>query len=316
MKKLFSILMIAIGSFLEVYFYVWRFNQEGISIPLSIIIGAGLTLLFTLAIYQRSEKWAMWIIIPVAIYSVSATSAGQYFYFNKNQNEKAAVSVRENYFLEEAEDIKAQIARIDKQVEGIIQTIDGSTEELRDRAVWRTALADAEKRQKELEARREVLSSRLSKIHEELKTHDQVTIKDENIYSFYGEITGGNPGIFQIILQTLLSTFIAVMSPIGIITYSGGKPPAKNKLKKKYDLEKVSDFIHTHWVGIRSGQTDEILTLGSYRRFMHNKGLEVNEDEYLKTISDLKKIGAISKDGTILEKDEKKAINMLMSVDN
>lgn len=36
-RRIAAIVLIIVGSFLEIYFYVWRFSQDGLAIWLSII---------------------------------------------------------------------------------------------------------------------------------------------------------------------------------------------------------------------------------------------------------------------------------------
>jgi hypothetical protein len=78
-KKLFCILMIGLGSFLEIHYYKFRFENDGIETWLAIIIGIALTLFLCLAIFERKKKLMKLLIISLVIYSVLATSAGQSF---------------------------------------------------------------------------------------------------------------------------------------------------------------------------------------------------------------------------------------------
>lgn len=312
MKKWFAIGMIAIGSFLEILYYRWRFVNDGIESWLSITIGIALTLLLVLAIFQRKYKWAWMIIIPVSLYSVFATSAGQAFSLGEILQVESGKQVRSEYVIDEIVDIESQITWIDTETERISASIDATVNSLEDRGYWRTTLADAESRQRELRDDRRELSKQLSELRGQATQHEDVEERSRNIYEFYGNMFGWDKKFLQFALQTILSVFIAVMAPIGIIVLQKPKRrrPSKSAKKQKQPVlpkDTITRWIRINWIGIRSGKSKKILPRKTYKSFVEDRGESFNRQEYNRILNIAKKKNIVADDGRIIEKNEDKA---------
>jgi hypothetical protein len=321
-RRIFSIALIVAGSFLEIYYYAYRFTSDGIQIWLAVTIGVALTLLLSLAVFQRKQKWAIWIIIPVALYSIFATSAGQAFSLGEVLRAEATIEARSRYVLDEIADAEKQIAWIDSEIERLSREIDATTNSLEERYEWKNTLAKAEARQDELSQQRRELAMRLTELRGSAQEHESVEKRSRNIYIFYGDMLNWSEEWLQFFLQTILSAFIAVMAPIGIMTY-----PKSIEEKAIDDSEPISEpverlprndvekWIRINWIGIRTGRSKKILGQNTYVEFLNNRGEKFNQAHYDKLLETAKRARVIADDRRIIEKDEKNALKMMISVD-
>jgi len=314
MRGFFAWGIIIIGSFLEIWYYRFRFVNDGISSWLAITIGIALTLLLALAVFQRQYWWAWAIIIPVSLYSVFATSAGQAFSLGEILREDSTKQVQSEYTMDEIDDIRSQIDWIDSEIKRISESIDTTVDSLEDRGMWRTTLADAEKRQRELREERKQLTAELSELHKEARQHESVEKRSRNIYEFYGNMFHWDKEWLQFILQTILSTFIAVMAPLGIIVLQSTgikKPTVKKPSTDKITSDKIGRWIQISWIGIRSGKSKKILPKQTYESFLKDRGKIFDRQEYETIYNAAVKSGAIAEDGRIIEKNETEAKKLI-----
>jgi hypothetical protein len=196
--------MILIGSFLEIYYYTYRFTADGIPWWLGIIIGAGLNLLLMLLVYWK--KNSLMIIFLIA-YSVISTSAGQTFSIIEKQKIEAEAKADP-----EKKRIEKEIELLQEERSGLSDQINGTIKTLEDRYEWQNTLGKAEKR--------------ITEIEEQIKTYNKAvedltkgeTIKENNIYTFYENLMQGIIGkdFLKFVFHTVLSVFIALMAPTGI----------------------------------------------------------------------------------------------------
>jgi Skp family chaperone for outer membrane proteins len=314
MTYIFPVLMIVLGSFLEIWYYQFRFSGDGIQPWLSVIIGVALTLLLSLAVYKRRERWAWFIIIPVALYSIMATSAGQAFSLNEILSQDTRVVVQQEYIDDEIEDIRDRIAWIDDELKRLRSQIDATVETLEDRAMWRTTLAAAEDREIRLTEERKELQAKLSGYRQESTRHEDVVERSRNIYQFYADLFGWSEEWLQFFLQTVLSTFVAAMSPIGIMTLPK-KKKRRTYSKQGVTNEQVERWVRINWIGIRTGKSNKILPHDTYRTFLQERGKPYSKTVYEDIFSRAVKSGIIQRTGEIAERDEKKAVSIMKGVD-
>jgi len=316
----FSISMIILGSFLEIYYYAFRFHSDGITLWLSIIIGIALTLMLALAVYKRRHTWAWFIIVPVAAYSIMATSAGQAFSLGEVLRTESQAAVEQEYIADEIDDVTSRISWIDSEISRLQEQIDGTVDTLQDRAVWRTTLAVAEERQDELRDERLEHARRLTELRSQRTVHESVRRRGRNIYEFYGELLSMSEDWLQFILQTTLSAFIAAMAPIGILTL-----PQQGKKRRRHKKpatttgvrqEDVERWVRVNWIGKRTGKSQKILPVKTFNQFMHDRGVSFTQQTYNQIHGKALLSGVIRNDGAILEDDEKIAVHRILSVDN
>ena len=301
MKRLmFPVSMITLGSFLEIWYYYWRFSNDGIQTWLAVSIGAALTLLLALAVIQRRNKWAWFIIVPLAIYSIMATSAGQAFSLGIVLDAEADVQVEEANRQDEIVALQANIDILQSEYQEIREQINATVTSLADRGYWRTTLAAAEARQAELRTLISENQAALSALRSEAVTHAAVEEHSTNIYEFYNKLFGLDPVWLQFILQTILSAFIAVMVPIGILTLPKREPPAKpQKVGRPVGRDRsqweaaVSSWVNTNWIGVRTKKTNRILQRETFDKFCKDRGIEFTDYRYRTIKSAAERAGVV-----------------------
>ena len=108
-KKFYPIILVILGSFLEIYYYYFRFSVDGVNIIVSIIIAVALTVLLTLVSIYYSRKIAWFLLIPLAIYSIITTSSGQSFSLGIVRDENTAELAQELNRNDEINEFKMEI---------------------------------------------------------------------------------------------------------------------------------------------------------------------------------------------------------------
>lgn len=284
-KKIQAWTLIALGSFLEIYYYQARFTADGIILPLAVIIAVALTVFLELSVIGRRY----WIAMPLIAYSIIATSAGQAFdlglqtrYHRASDQEQAALASRIDW--------------LDEQIDTIQEQIEATVSSLQDRAVWRTTLARAEELQAEYRTERTELSGRLYEL-----TRD----RGVNVYEFYAGLTGWSAEVIQTILQFALSVFIAMMAPFGIVMLPGG--PARERV----DIGPYIDrWVQTNWIGVRTGKSASILKRDTMQDYLATRGGAI-PDPVCDRLEKLCQEKKILDNKRIIIHNETEAINLL-----
>ena len=283
----FPVSMITLGSFLEIWYYYWRFNNDGIATWLAVSIGASLTLLLALAVVWRRKGWAWLIIVPLAIYSIMATSAGQAFSLGIVLEAESRVEVAEAVRQDEITEARSRIELLQSEYQDVREQINVTVGSLADRGYWRTTLAVAEARQAELRQLITENQERLSALRQDTVTHEAVGEKSTNIYEFYHDLFGLDPAWLQFILQTILSAFIAVMVPIGILTLPRRESPPKVAKagrpigRKKAEWEgPVNQWVSANWIGVRTQKSNRILQRETFEEFCSQRDIEFTDYRY------------------------------------
>ncbi len=304
MKRfVFPVSMITLGSFLEIWYYYWRFNNDGIAAWLAVTIGTSLTLLLALAVVWRRHGWAWLIIVPLAIYSIVATSAGQAFSLGIVLEAESRVEVAEAVRQDEIAEVESRIELLQSEYQDIREQINVTVGSLADRGYWRTTLAVAEARQAEL---RELITEnqdRLSALRREAVTHETVGEKSTNIYEFYRDLFGLDPGWLQFILQTVLSAFTAVMAPIGILTlpqrgqpvakpHKAGRPTGRNKTQWEGP---VNQWVSANWIGVRTQKSNRILQRETFEEFCSQRDIVFTDYRYRVIKAAAERCGVVDK---------------------
>ena len=239
MKKALAVLLLVLGSFLEVYYYYFRFTQDGTPWQIAVIIGVALNFLL---IGVTVNRW--WILfIPLLLFSVLSTSSGQTFALIQKQ-----VDQTKGIYAPEIEALRKDSQRAGEELEEINKQILGTVSTLEDRYEWKNTLAAAEQRKRDLETR--LIENR----RREAEIGNQVVSGDrETVYTFYARIGNGmeRADWLKFLLHTALSVFIALMAPTGLAMtglregYTGEEPEAV-----KMD---VDTWVRFMWRGMRKG---------------------------------------------------------------
>jgi len=222
-SKAFSVAMISIGSFLEIWFYYARFKQDGIPVWLCWIIATGLNLLLNLFVYNfRKTRWLIILIIALGSYSVFSTSAGQTFMLLSLETNEAT-DLKINVLNKNVDILNEAIDRLNAESVSINATL-GTIQDIEHEANYRTTVRGARDRLSEIDHERSELLAKLIDLTTGQETVIRESIKATSIYDFYGSmVEWNNTNWLKFIFHTVLSIFIAIMAPTGILTWESKK---------------------------------------------------------------------------------------------
>jgi hypothetical protein len=328
-KFWFSVVLIALGSFLEVYYYAFRFMQDGIEIWLGVTIGIALTVLLQLTVIIREIKYIKILTFALIAYSVLCTSAGQTFSLQQETVQQAQEQVREINRNEEKADIEKRIADIDSRLIDIRNQKNQTVRTLEDRFEWKNTLAKIEQIEADLNAERGSLATRLSELREQITSNVQIQVETSNIYIFYEQLTGIPKDWLKFILHTILSLFIAIMAPTGIIGITSGEnkkeqqaeePKEELTLVKKQPYSwgaSVSKWIEINWQSLKTdlfadqGEPNKILSPGVFKKIIASKNERFPINKYFIILNAAEKAKVIEK-GVIQVRDQVQAYAMIL----
>jgi hypothetical protein len=258
------------------------------------------------------------------IFSVMATSAGQSFSLGIKIEEARQITQVQGYHEQEIEDLINRRDVIDKELSDINAQINRTVRSLQDRANWRTALATAEKRKVELTNERTDIADKLKELYSQntILTSDISAIV--NIYDFYSKIFGWKPENLQLILHTILSVFIALMAPVGLITYPqktkqrtiirhkkrGGPKDSVKKTPEEKWKPWIERWVKYNWIGVKNGSR-EILSRIEFDKFAEAQGFPFSDAKYRRIYNAGNKKKIIDKT-LILCYDEKEATEKIL----
>lgn len=312
--NIFALLLIGLGSFLEIYYYIVRFQNDGIDFWLCLCIGVALTIALNLLVYGRDKKYFKIGIAIMIVYSVLATSAGQNFSFQNLNNETVSEEIQSLYISDDIEDVKNQIANIDERIYKIQSDIDQTVNSLSDRAYWGRSLPVAEKAIKDLKIERQNLRDYLREITPMAKSYNKIKTTKQNLYQFYNELIPIPVKLLQFLFQTILSMFIAAMAPMGIIMFVLKPKTRRRKKKIIISNDMIKKWINISWTGIRTGKTNKILSKDVFLKFCLEKNDTFGASLYSKLFKLAIKSGVIDKSGVVIESDTERASRRM--VDN
>ena len=138
-QKTISILLIACGSFLEIWYYFARFHAEGTSATISIIQGIALTSLLIGLFILRGKQLVWFLIIPLAAYSIFNTAAGQ----RQSLTMKSESQVL-NINTQKIEDLENSINRKTKRYNDIQTMVNNTVTDLETMWEWKNSTAKYE----------------------------------------------------------------------------------------------------------------------------------------------------------------------------
>ena len=280
MIRLSAAILIILGSFTEIYFYVYRYTAEGSPLWLSIIIGAALTIfLAVLTMMLKASRWYLLPALALGAYSVMMTAFGQRAALGIIIEEQSEHTAQQAITVDAITDYRVNIQRLNREEAQLLSSTEGLT--LRDRANFRTyGIAPIEERKAAIAEERRYWQALIDAERSELTTHETVERTELNVYAFYASVIGGRQESIQIFLQVVLSVFIALMAPAGIIMLLGSrpkpKPRAKAKPKKMPDPEyarQVKQWAFISWVGIRAGRHARLMDIDPVKRAAKSKDI-------------------------------------------
>ena len=161
------------------------------------------------------------------------------------------------------------------------------------------------------EHQRDTLNDEIKEIRNKLIVlkNPVVQIKEDknNIYWFYNSLLGASVKWSQFILQTILSAFIAIMAPLGIILIMNNVPKEKILITK----QSISDWVKFSFYLSSKGESEKIIPQNSFIEFKNRRGIIYDVKEYLAIKRLGMKSGVIDSADNILIKDEQTAVETM-----
>lgn len=263
-RKLFALLMIVFGALLEIYFYVFRFTQDGISVYVALVISVALNLLMALAVYGAQEH-RLWItvVIIVGAYSVFSTSAGQTFSLLNRDNSVGVTELTRANVVTQTNNAH-DIALLDKEAESITTQLGSIQADIATVAKYRTTIKQLNDRLTAIGEQKRVLNTQANRARNEEIVANKQAIIATNIYEFYATMaTWNNTERLKFIFHTILSLFIAIMTPLGILVWPKERSPkvadsiiahlATKEREQSIAKEAINAFVYYTWYNARRG---------------------------------------------------------------
>lgn len=247
------VLLIIFGWILEIYYYWWRYTSDGIDSWISLISGIALTLFLSILtkFWKVNPGFFVTIGAVLIVYSVFCTSAGQSYSLQLIQQENEQELAKQEDSRREADRIDNTIKSLQERYDLIESQKNEFITTFDDRYNWKNTLQTAEDSQ--IAIQNEILSYRSQK--EELI--DSVAVRPPDIYTYYSKLFKIDNQWLQFALQTLLSLFIAVMAPVGILIW-----PIKTKQRRTYTKKKqtwkdfIDPWVEINWTAVRAGRVN------------------------------------------------------------
>lgn len=306
-QKIISIILIALGSFLEIFYYFNRFSGDGINPSIAIIQGVALTALL-MGIFIMRGKWYVWaLIILLAGYSIFNTAAGQRQSLT-TKAENTVIQIND----QKITDLQNSISRKRNRYSQVEELLNNSISDFEEMWEWRNTTARYEE---ELD----LLDSEIADIEREVITLRNPEIEDSDIgklYNFYSELVGLSAEWLQFWLQIAFSTFIAMMAPAGILLWPKPKEVVKKIVSTKKDehwTPYVKKWVNINWIPIRNKQGDKLLSKDSFINFLMGKNFDFGTRRYDRVLK-AARIAKVVDSNTIIIKDEAEAIAAIIKI--
>ncbi len=242
-------------------------------------------------------------------FSIFTTSAGQAFSFATVQSVNTGETVKQMNAQDRLDEIKIELNDIRVDNENYKTQINNTVTSLEDRYEWKRTTASVEKIINNNNTKIEALKTERSILRASQTIRADVEKPELNIYAFYNGLFHIDKTWLQFFLQTLLSAFIAITAPFGVILIQhkiAVVEPAKRQINwKPY----VDLFVERNWVMVWSKQENPRMLKWeswakaysdmSQRKFIHIKRIA-------------KENGCIDKNGMIKELNQERAKSKIL----
>ncbi len=308
-KKIVGYSLLILGSFLEIFYYYHRYTSDGTNWIVSLIIGITLTVLLLGLTILREYNTIKILIIVLISFSIFTTSAGQAFSFATVQSINAGETVKQMNAQDRLDEIKIELDEFYLEKKNNQAVVNETVKSLKDAAVWRTAKGKMDARNDNLDIKIEALKTERSTLRASQTIRADVEKPELNIYAFYNGLFHIDKTWLQFFLQTLLSAFIAITAPFGVILIQH-KPAVVEPAKRQINWKPYVDlFVERNWVMVWSKQENPRMLKWeswakaysdmSQRKFIHIKRIA-------------KENGCIDKNGMIKELNQERAKSKIL----
>ena len=268
-QKVISILLIGLGSFLEVWYYFARFFSENDLFWISIIQGIALTSLLMGLFILRNRRLVWLLIIPLAAYSIFNTAAGQrQSLVMKSETQVIGINNQK------IEDLENSIDRKMNRYDDIQKMVNNTVTDLETRWEWVNSTTKYEEEMNKIDSEVEAMRKSIAI----LRTPKLENSEIGQLYQFYSRLIGISAEWLQFWLQVVFSFFIAIMAPTGIVLYPA---PQKRKRTRIIDWKSyIEKWVQYNWIGKRTGKSDHILSKKVFMEYARSRDDRFNDIIY------------------------------------
>ena len=301
-RRIFCILLITFGAALDTYFYVFRFTADGTALVVAIMAALALELLLAFAVWNaRNNKLFTGVAIAITLYAVVQTSAGQTFSLLSRDAVAGDTSAASQAVADEE---KKNLARIDDEYKTITAQLT-SLRTVEDRANYAVTVWRMTARLGELTKARAESLARFSAASEAAGKSEVKKVRSMSIYDFYASMPGWH-GMdwMKFIFHTILSILIAIMTPIGLLTWDV-RTAARIMKKSALTEKEIAEFVTRCWSRVVRGEGERILSEAAFAAWCERDGVIMSPGAYQECAKRAASLGIITRDGTALVKDLK-----------
>lgn len=304
-KKAFCISLIAFGSLLEIYFYVFRFIGDGLLLPVAISAAIALNLLLAFSVYKKIRVLA----VAIIIYSTAQTSVGQTFSLLEHTANAGKNDATINLMIAEH---RKNLDRLSLEADTInrqLQSVDG----IETRSNYGRTVSGATSRLDKIQAERMASLKAISELSETKSQTEQKAIAAMSVYDFYASMPKwSGMDWLKFVFHSCLSILIALMTPIGIATWNEKEDERKAK-KTKLERKHIENFVTVAWYKIRKNTGTKILDELSFNDYCLRNNIEVLVGAYAELFARAIALGLISTEGVpLITLDESEIIKRLV----
>lgn len=299
-RRIFCVLLIVLGAGLDSYFYVFRFMADGTAFPVAIAAALALELLLAFAVWNaQKSKLFTGVAIAITLYAVIQTSAGQTFsLLSRDAGAGDTTATTKTLMAEEQKNLD----RLDSEYQTITKQLQ-SVQTVEDRAAYGVTVYRMTARMADLEKARSAASSRLSILADKAGEKEIAKVKGMSIYDFYASMPHwSGMDWLKFIFHTLLSILLALMTPIGILTWD---VKSAQRIMKKSSVtgKEIDEFVRRCWKKVVIGTGDKILKEADFFDWCERDGVVVSPGVYAECFRRALDLGIITREGVAVVKD-------------
>lgn len=331
-RKIFCVALISLGASLDAYFCVFRFRADGTIFPAALAMALALELLLAFSVWRaRGSKIAAVLAVALTLYMVVQTSAGQTFSLLVRDADAGDTTATVKALMAEEQNnldrLDTEYRTINKQLSSIVT--------VEDRSAYGLTIGRMTARLGDIEKSRTAAAARLSILADKAGEKEISRVKGMSIYDFYASMPKwGGMDWLKFVFHTILSIFIAVMTPIGILTWNSTatKEPkikavesakgfliarawrsmvkqakAENEDPQDFDegvtAADIDIFVTRAYKKIATGSGDKIISEYDFNSWCERDKIAVAPGTYAEGVRRARSLGIINRDGVALIKD-------------
>lgn len=305
-KKYLCVFIIAFGVSLDTYFNAFRFLADGL--PLVVAVGAGVALeiLLSFTVYNSRGSTAYKVLATViTAYIVIQTSAGQTFALLSHTASVGQTTATDTASFTISE-CKKNILRLASEADTINAQL-RSLQSAEARSLYSITIANANRRLDLISAERARNADTLLKVSSSVVSDSKTGEARKSIYNFYSSIpswTGSD--WLKFIFHFFLSVLIAIMAPVGILTWGRTTITATT-----FSRQQIEMFVAAAWYKIRNNTGSSILSEMEYNALLQRRGHIVESGVYFTLSNRCVNMNLINTSGIALERNHVKVITKL-----